>query len=145
MSIFKHKLSAAESAAITTKLMTIAAGMIRSGKSLEAIQEFLVQTVAVTTKLSNHDINELVNATMEVVFNSTPMTGVIPEKDEDFVDPRQKRAATKVLGGNTYTDVTPETHAFSEKAPAWKKKSEPSQISDSMEPDTSASNVNSEG
>ncbi len=65
--LFKRRPSDAELAALTRKLLLIAAGMRRAGKSLPEMQAFLAQTVAVTTKLSSHDAATVVNSVMDVV------------------------------------------------------------------------------
>jgi hypothetical protein len=125
MKLFKRKQSAAETAALTARLLLIAEGMRRSGKSLEEIQIFLAQTVAVTTDLSSHDAATLVNDTLDVFFKSVPMTGSLPESTTAAAVPAaagQKDAETKTIAGQMYVEVTPETHRYSVEAPPWKKK-----------------------
>jgi hypothetical protein len=96
---------------VTRKLFTIAVGMIRSGKSLNEIQNFLGQFVAVSTKLSARKSAMLVNSVVEVFAKHVQSTGVLQADPlEDSVAEGQKKAETKTVGGITLTEVTSETH-----------------------------------
>lgn len=67
-----------EVTAVMVRLLPIAKGMWKVGKSLEEIQTFLFQTVAVTTKWSSGNQAQVVNVFMEEFVKLVQNTDVIP-------------------------------------------------------------------
>jgi hypothetical protein len=78
------------------RLLPIAKGMWKVGKSLEEIQTFLFQTVAVTTKWSSGDQAQVINVFMGEFLKLIQNTDVIPYESP--------------APSNEYVALTAETH-----------------------------------